>query len=286
VKRLFLIIFFFCILESILAQNLGLYPEQFTSYFFNYSCINAAYIPEDKKSELLFHTKLRSGVYNDISTIYASFQNTFKSKDNKRHSIRLNLCNEKEGPYISTSRLYGNYALNIKINQNLDFFGGITMGIVNPNYNTPTKTVETTLVDGSLDVIVKYKNSLIGIASKQILNSTSSIFPSIVLKRFYNFNLENKLVLSPKLDLKTYVLLRYFTEIPYQFNYSNALIYNDYIEVGSGYRLKRGVTFFSSITLEKLSDHPLKISFLYSSNLLNQSDVLGDAFEGSVIYYY
>ena len=188
-QKIQLITYFSLILLPSFGQTNGTYPDQFSSYFFNKSLFNAAYIPLTGESEAIVQSKVRSGVYSDISTLAASIQKTIQS-DRQWHSGRFIFQNEKEGPYISRPRFYGNYSIRISLNNKWTLFGGAAIGLVNPNYNTPSKVVNTTLPDGALGIILTYKNSLFGVSSNQIFNNSPSSITSIKLNRYYNLHFE------------------------------------------------------------------------------------------------
>lgn len=238
-------------------------------------------MPIDGQSEAIVQGKIRSGAYSDISTMSASIQKTFKS-DNQWHSGRLMFQNEKEGPYISTPRFYGNYSIQISINNNLKLLGGAAFGMINPNYNTPSKTVSTSLIDGSLGIIVIYKKSIVGVSSNQIFNNSSELNTSIKLNRYYNFIFETTLPVQENIEFKPYILFRYFSDIPSHINTLFSVIYDKIIETGIGYNYNRGATVYTSVNLES----GFKVGALYNSLITSKTPVLGSSFELNLAYQF
>lgn len=242
-------------------------------------------MPLTGESEAILQSKVRSGVYSDISTLAANIQKTIQS-DRQWHSGRLMFQNEKEGPYISRPRFYGNYSIRISINNKWTLFGGAAIGLVNSNYNTPSKVINTTLPDGALGIILTYENSLFGMSSNQIFNNFPSSIPSIKLNRYYNFHFETTIPIQEDIDFKTYLACRYFSDIPAQINGIFSLLFNAIIETGVGYNYQRGTAFFTSYIMKKENINLLKIGVLYNNSLLQKSQVLGNSLELNLGYNF
>ena len=274
--------FFLFILQSY-GQISGLYPDQFSSYFFNPATINPAFIPRDGSSESVIQSKLRNGVYSDLYSIGASVQKTFNTGKQQWHSGRLLFSNEKEGPYISIPRFYGNYSIRIPVNDDLDILAGISLGLVNPNINIPTRVISSTLGDGALGLLVRYGNSSLGVSSNHIFNSS---YDNLHLRRYYTAHFETYSVANSYYTLKAYCIWRYFPDIPSQLNTAVSALINEKLEAGAGYRYKRGIFLFFSLTIDPASKHPLLLGALYQSSILDQLPGLGESLELSLIYKY
>jgi hypothetical protein len=268
------------------GQNVGSYPDQFSSYFKNISLVNPAYIPKDGISESIIQSKLRRGLYKDITTISATLQKTFNSTGRNWHSGRLIFLNEKEGPYISIPRAYGNYGLRIRIKEEAAILAGISIGAVNPNFSTPTKSVNAILMDGSFGIIYQYKTTSLGISSNQFFDNYSSAASSIVLKRFYSAHFDTRFSLSQSVEISTYLLCNYYTDIPTQANASFAVIFQETISGGLGYKNRQGTFIYFSVTANKDSEHPIKISTLYNSLLFSNQNAMSESVELGLAYCY
>jgi hypothetical protein len=285
-KRIVVLFLFFIAMIPSFGQQGGLYPDQLSSYFFNPSLINPAYIQQKGTSEAIVQSKLRSGFYKDISTISASAQKVFNTQNNQWHSGRILLQNEKEGPYISTPRFYGNYGIRIGIGENTALMGGVSLGLVNPNFRTPTKSVSSTLLDGALGFMFQSAKVAVGFSSNQIFNSSSDNSRFISLKRFYTTQLNAVLLESDQVEVNSYFLWTYYTDISSQFNGVISVFWNDWLEVGGGYRIRQGTLFLASITLDKTSLHPIRMGLLYNSVILNTTNMLGESIEIILSYSY
>jgi hypothetical protein len=285
-KRIVVLFLFFIAMIPSFGQQGGLYPDQLSSCFFNFSSINPAYIQQEGNSEAIVQSKLRSGFYKDISTISASAQKVFNTQNNQWHSGRILLQNEKEGPYISTPRFYGNYGIRIGMGENTALMGGVSLGLVNPNFRTPTKSVSSTLLDGALGIMFQSTKVTAGFSSSQIFNSSSDNSRFVSLKRFYSTQLNAVLFESAQAEVHSYFLWTYYTDISSQFNGVVSMVWNDWLEVGGGYRIRQGALFLASITLDKTSLHPVRMGLLYNSVILNTSNMLGESIEITLSYSY
>lgn len=262
----------------------SLYPDQLSSYFYNPSFINPAYIPEDGSGKAAFLSKVRSGMYSDIMTLGAGLQQTFNSEGNQWHSVKVLLLNEKEGPYISTPRFYGNYSIYIPINRDMKLLGGFSLGMVNPNYTTPSRTISTVLVDGAIGVLLRYKTSALGVSSNQILNNSSTDNSAIRLRRYYSTQFSSTKALNHNTAIKINLAWWYFTDIPSQLTGSTSILLDNTIEVGGGYHNINGLFMLAAFTADSEGKHPLTIGALYNSTFLAGNNVLGASLEFNVSY--
>lgn len=285
-KNFSLVTFLLFLIIPCIGQINSLYPDVYSSFFFNWAEVNPAYIPTDGSSESLVQSKVRSGLYNDISTISGSFQKTFKSNGGQWHSGRILASNEKEGPYISTPRVYGNYGIRIQLKENIDLMAGLSFGLVNPNFNTPTKSVSAILPDGALGILLRYKKTILGFSGNQAFNNTSKETESLNLNRYYSAHLESAYAISPFVDLKAYALLNYYTDIPAQLNVAASAFIDEKVEAGLGIKTQRGLFVFSSVVLEQRSKHPITINALYNSTFLDKTPALGSSLELNLCYVY
>jgi hypothetical protein len=279
----FAILFFGTHLQG---QNVGSYPDQFSSYFTNLAVVNPAFISSTGLSEAIFQSKLRRGLYKDITTISATLQKTFNSTGRNWHSGRLIFLNEKEGPYISIPRAYGNYGLRIQVKEEAAILAGISIGAVNPNFSTPTKSVNAILMDGSFGIMCQYKTSSFGISSNQIFDNYSSAASSIVLKRFYSAHFDTRFGISQSVELSTHLLCNYYTDIPTQANASFSFIFQETVTGGLGYKNRQGTFIYFSVTANKDSEHPIKILTLYNSLLFSSQNAMSESIELALAYCY
>lgn len=264
----------------------GFYPDQFSSYYLNPSIINPAFFSDSGSFEALIQNKLRRGQYKDISTFSATIQKTFNRNGNNWHSGRLTFQNEKEGPYISIPRAYGTYGVKVQIKKNTSILVGTSVGFINPNFSTPTKTINTNLFDGSVGVILKYKKKSLGISSNQIFGTLLNSNNSIKLKQFYTTNYDDNFMLNENLDLNTRLLCSFYPDIPSLFNVSTSLLFRKTLEGGLGYKSKHGIFFSFTVIANKQTNHPIKISTIYNSNIFNKQNSISESVEIILAYCY
>lgn len=284
-RGIVVVLYFFITMLPSFGQHGGVYPDQFSSYFFNTSLVNPAYIQKDGLSETVAQSKLRSGFYKDISTIAASVQKVFNTDKNQWHSGRLLFQNEKEGPYISTPRFYGNYAVRIGLGEKSGLLGGISLGFVNPNYHTPTKSISNTYLDGSLGLMYQSERVTLGFSSNQMFNSNSGN-SNVRIRRYYNSLLNAQLIRRESITANTYFLWSYYTDLPSQLGGVISMLWNDWLEIGTGFKTRQGSVFITSVTLDKASIHPIKMGLLYNSAILYPANLLGESLEISLSYSY
>jgi hypothetical protein len=91
---------------------------------------------------------------------------------------------------------------------------------------------------------------------------------------------------SDQVEVNSYFLWTYYTDISSQFNGVISVFWNDWLEVGGGYRIRQGTLFLASITLDKTSLHPIRMGLLYNSVILNTSNMLGESIEITLSYSY
>lgn len=283
-RELYLVSYVFFIFISPAAGHIsGLYPDHFSSYFYNPATINPAYIAKDGNSEAILQSKLRSGIYSDIYSFGASVQKTFENRKDQWHSGRLLLSNEKEGIYISTPRFYGNYSIRIPLAGKTDILAGISLGLVNPSIKVPTRALSSLLPDGAIGLMIRHGNSSAGISSSHLFNTSAD---NLKLSRYYSAHLSTFATLSSELTLKAYFIWKYFGMMPSQADGALSILLSEKLEAGTGYRYRRGVFIFCSFTIDPASVHPLTFGALYNSPFMDKARALGDSFELNLVYKY
>lgn len=265
------------------AQSAGSYPDHFSSYFLNTSTINPAFIPKTGRVEAIFQSKVRKGLYRDINTISTTVQKTFNYNKNNWHSGRFIFSNETEGPYISNPKMYGNYSIQIKLNDKASLATGIAIGFSNPNFRTPTKSINTILPDGSLGIIFNNKSNTIGISSSQIFNTN---YNSLTLKRYYNVIYFREFILDQNTVLNGRILGSYFVDIPIQTNISMSALFGQSLECVLGYKSRNGCYIGCSYITNKKNEHPLRFTVLYNSSILGANNPISESLEFLIGFNY
>jgi hypothetical protein len=271
---------FFMHLAVCKAQVVPLYPDIPATYSFNMPLVTPSYIPVEGKYIL-------SGIYkfkpkeSNLAIFNMNATIVFYGKSRNKQLVRLNFSNEKEGPYISTSRAYANYAYKLALTHNLNMSAGISLGFVNKLYMTPSSTDQGSffLPDANIGLTIKYKELETGGSVMQFLSSADTPLQSQQqLKRFYHIYGMYKHDVSAYWTLREYMLVKILPEVTTQFIGGFSTIFRDLYEAGFVYYQRRGMTFqlVYGLTSEK---YPLAFSMAYNSSLFSQSPIWVDSFE-------
>src|SRR5689334_21670280 len=113
------------------------YPNYFTAYYQNMAQINPGYSPETGKAEFSAGYKAMTGAFRKISSYYFTASRTFRTEKDKAHTLRLQFYNEKEGSYISSPRVYANYAYSMPLSDNVPLYSGLAIGAIGAYYSAP-----------------------------------------------------------------------------------------------------------------------------------------------------
>lgn len=274
-----------CLLTTMACAQSGIvYPDVFSTYFFNRALVNPSYVPDEGNVELMAAYKFRQGLYSDIATFAANGQKVWRKEGKPESVLRLIFMNEREGPYIASPKAYSNYAIKLPVASDVRLMAGISLGWSGMNFSAPSGAGSIMLLDGGVGIGLKYKKIHIGASSLQAFNSEGVVINSrIRLQRFYNVDLSAETAINPNLDVKGWFLWRYLPSLPDQFNVASSVQYQKKYEVGALYFHPRGVSYFSSITLNP-EENSLFISFAYNSSLLSSNPVWGKSFEIGLRY--
>ncbi|WP_028981105.1 type IX secretion system membrane protein PorP/SprF [Sporocytophaga myxococcoides] len=262
------------------AQIAPLYPDIPATYSFNMPLVTPAYIPLEGKYILgsIYKFKLKE---SNLAIFDMNAAIVFDGKGQNKQLVRLNFSNEKEGPYISTSRASANYAYKLALTHDLNMSAGLSLGFVNRIYMTPSSSNQGSffLPDGNIGLTINYKELEIGSALMQFPNSKETPLQSTQqAKRFYHMYGMYKHDISPYWSLKEYMLVRVLPEITTQLIGGFNIIYQDMYEAGFVYYQRRGITFQLVYGLPG-EKYPLALSMAYNSSLLTQSPLWVDSFE-------
>jgi hypothetical protein len=262
------------------AQIAPLFPDIPATYSFNMPLVTPAYIPVEGKYILgsIYKFKLKE---SNLAIFDVNAAIVFNGKSQNKQLIRLNFSNEKEGPYISTSRASANYAYKLALSHDLHMTAGIAVGFVNRIYMTPSSSNQGSffLPDGNIGLTINYKELELGSSVMQVTNSKETPLQSTQqAKRFYHMYGMYKHDVSPEWSLKEYMLLRVLPEVTTQLIGGFSIIYQDLYEAGFVYYQRRGITFQLVYGLPG-EKYPLSLSMAYNSSLLTLSPLWVDSFE-------
>lgn len=261
-------------------------PDYYSSSFLTYEAlINPAFTNNNQQEKASLNTlyKSRTGPLNEVAFITAYADVCINLRRKTTQVIRILLQNEQEGPYISSPKFFGNYAVKIPIQENVSLSLGLALGMSSLNFTAPSGMGSARVLDGNVGSIFKYKKTTIGIASYQIFNSRSvALNGTLLFKRFYQFHIQSELEINELFSVKGSLSWRPQPLIDLA-NATAALCYKETITFGLMYQLKRGTSFLTSIQL-KQGKNPLLLNFSYNSPFLNSFLIPTSSFEIGLQY--
>ena len=262
-----------------------MYPDIYSSYSVNKVVLSPSFIPENGNYGLSGVYKFKPGEANialyDISAM------AIKNLDNNNKQLfRLSFYNEKEGPYISSPRAYGNYAYRIGLSKEASLSAGIALGFVSRQFSAPSATGvgNVFMPDANAGVELSYKKFHASVAMYQLFQSEGkAIEATLKLNSYYQLYCEQAFILSDQWELKPQLLLRVLPEVTNQWIGGSECSYKKLIEISSIYTQRRGVAFQAMVNI--VNDYfPVTISVLYNSALLSQTPVWLNSTELGVSY--
>ncbi len=263
--RIFLILVACGMAVPALAQSNFYYPVSFTAYFQNMSQITPAYVPEEGKAEFTSGYKSLTGAFRKISSYYFTACRTFRKENAMAHTLRMQFYNEKEGSYISSPRLYGNYAYSLPLNEHTSLYSGIALGLAGTYYSAPTTTQSSfTLPDGSVGVGIKSNWFDFGGSLMQVFNSSYSPVVSVVkYARYSHLYLVLQKEWASEWGVKGQLLWRHLPHLTEELYGTFSLYYAKRMEFGAILKYQGALSIF---TLIGISNHEDRLDILLNYN--------------------
>lgn len=268
------------------AQTNALYPELYATYTFNMASISPAYVPDEGRY-------LLGGIYKFKATdanvaIYDVYATLISGEDeSSKHVFRVDISNEKEGPYINNSRGYLHYAYQLPIKKDLYTSFGAAFGFVNRFYEAPSSTGQGNLLlpDAALGIEIQYKAYRLGGTFSQLLNANGQPLEAVItLKNYFQIYAEGSQTISSEWAFKQHFLVRSLTGVNSQVVGGMGLEYNKQVQLAASYFQRRGVTF--QLVMHFDNDLGLfSLSTAYNSPLISSSPIWNDSFELGMNYY-
>lgn len=262
-----------------------LYPDIYSSYAINKVVLTPSYIPTVGKYGMSGVYKFKPGESNialyDMSAVLVS-----NLENSNKQVFRISFYNEKEGPYITSPRGYGNYAYQVAISQNTMLSAGVALGFVSKQFSAPSATGigNAFMPDANAGLSLQWKQFHSSIAMYQLFQSEGkAIDAKLKLNSYYQFYVNQVVVLNELWQLKPQVLLRVLPQVTNQWLGGISLGYKKQLEVASIYTQRRGVAFQAIVKIDN-TYLPISISVLYNSGLLSQTPVWLNSMEIGVDY--
>ena len=200
-------------LKQIKGQNIEFYPDQFGNSYQTLTLTNPVYKDLTPLSTIKTGTKSKTGILNDVRTIYAQGCFQIKEINNNKHWMGIDFLSAQEGPIIRKNRMRLNYALQKQINNNLNISLGTHLGIASFDYNGAKGTSQGSSVgpDGSLAILIRFKEWRVATHINQIFDQIYR--PKTIIFKYpiyYGYFIEKVITLSLNSELKIFHLNQIF----------------------------------------------------------------------------
>ncbi len=255
------------------------------------SLYNPAAASMQSDIEFFAGSRRQSGNWNIFNTAYSNINYKFENKKKKKshNVIGFKLINEAEGRYINTNRFYFKYSWQTKLNDQLRFAGGISLGLVNYSVVGTQRTGNTSeyIIDSDAGVWLQHKKYSLGISTMQIFNNTFQPYQEVLqLERFINFSGERSFFINSQWKIKamsTYRLFFQQTQDDIEIYLSQYIV--NKILFSMGYRLNMGMVI--SLGMYQIDIPPGRLRVLISYNYPTNKDYINiNSFELSLNYYF
>lgn len=259
-------------------------PDYYTSTILEHKALmNPAYVNETSKASLGSLYKSRTGLLNEVSSMTAYGDLSIKPNRDISQVVRMVFQNEKEGPYISSPKFYGNYAIRLPIAYDVFLYTGLALGISTLSFTAPSGMGKASIPDGSVGGVFKYKKTEIGTAAYQIFNNSSVVInSSLVFRRYYQFYFQSEKDLNASLSIKGHLFWR--PQALYDLASTTVLLcYKEAISLGLMYQYRRGSSFLTSFHVNN-DRNPIIVNMSYNSLLFNTLTVSTGSFEIGLQY--
>lgn len=260
----------FLISGQLKAQVSPAIPDYFDQYFNNYYLLNPANTDTTYKYKAALDNKAQTGLFKGVNKIY--FDGDLKlNSENKvvYHFIGVQVINNREGEFISRSRLYGRYSIRTRISSRASLSTGISLGLVNYSFKTSQAGSggSDAAPDGNIGIWYLRETFTLGFSAQQLLNGKlTPINQEYELSKYYNFNLTKTFVIHPYINVHTHLYSRF--QKNQSSNTSLACIFDikEKLETGVNYRQKKGLVFVAGLKQINIGTSTCALYFSYLSD--------------------
>lgn len=167
------------------------YPFGFDQFEQSYSLINPAYIGQKGDLGIDLVSQVSGNSRGEVASYFATISYRInKQKEGNPQYIGLNLYADRAGPFLSATRFYGMYAIDIALNDSLTLSGGLAAGGLNYQADpTPRSPGGSALsADAKGGIWLDGEKYYIGVSINQALNNRITPFEEpLQLDRHFNF---------------------------------------------------------------------------------------------------
>ncbi len=239
------------------AQQL-IIPVQFDQYYQNPVSINPANNNFIVRDAIKLNRRSLSAPFRNVVSLLGSYQHRLSKSDSGRSQIiGFVFQNEKEGGFLNRTRVYGNYSVQLSVNERWNLSAGVSAGLFNYFIKSSTSSAGggVFIPDGSIGIHMQYKEKYnLGVSLNQLLNNSAVPFGvPVVLTRYVNANFSGRIISSDRMIGKLFVNSR-FSDMKNDHRVNFLLGYNNGPEAGLGMVYKRGVLISLGLNSYSLSD--------------------------------
>lgn len=223
-----------------------LYPVQFDQFQRSYPFTNPAYVGQNGPLGINLGSQFTGNTSGQVATFFSTL--SFRIQDQKKGNsqyLGLNVYNDQQGPKISTTRIYGMYAIKVELKDSLTLTGGIAGGAlaftIEPT-GGPVATAGNTAIapDAKGGVWLQGNTSYMGVSLNQAFNNDLTPFRTpIRLERHFNFTAGKKVRLNKRFAISGAANMRTGSHIALQVILSTRLHIRESLEAGVAYHVNR-----------------------------------------------
>lgn len=192
-------------------------------------------------------------------------------KKNSTHSFKGIAFSETEGPYISRSRWYGNYAYQLTLANELSASLGVNYGYVQNKYDAVTVLNGNSGVsDGGVGFKLQFKALEIGASSLQLFNNAILTGEKVTLElsRYYTFTTSYALECNELFQLTPSIYYRLLPQGVNNVLLSLELEYNYNYAIGMVGEVHKGMAFYVQSS-QLFTELPVSFLFLYRTSIFS-----------------
>jgi hypothetical protein len=260
---------FLCVLAlptKLYSQSNYFYPNFFTAYFQNMAQVNPSHFSDEGKANFNLGYKSMTGAFRKVSSYYFAGSRTFKKKRGTAHLARLQFYNEKEGSYISSPRVYANYAYQIPLREELRLFFGVALGVASVYYSAPNTTQSSYVMpDGSAGIGIRSRVFELGGAMMQMFSSEFvPVANPVILKNYYHVYASAQKDWANDWSAKVRFLWRHLPSLPDEYYGTASISYTEHATLGATMKYGAGLGVFGEFGINT-GDDQLKIFINYNA---------------------
>lgn len=259
------------------AQNSFSFSDYFDQFFNNYYLLNPANQDSTYRLNLAAADKAQTGLFRGVNQIYLDADLRINPEKEVFHFIGIQAINNREGEFINKNRLVGRYSWRARISQQSSLSAGIALGFVNYAFNTSQSGTGGADLqpDGSAGVWYLRKRISMGFSIQQLFNQPiRPVNQTFILARFYNLNFNYFIPISPYVNFRSHFYSKIHKDQPFSLSLAGLLEFQDKLEAGINYRIRRGISYIAGIKKIKISNSFFSFYFSYNSGnrIVNVSD--------------